>query len=116
MKALVRALPDLVRLIARLVADPVLPRAAKIALAAAAVYLVSPVDLVPDFLPFLGYVDDVLLAAIVLDGILNYVDRSLVLRYWPGSPTTLDRLARTAHLLAGWVPSRLKARIFVGRL
>ena len=115
MKELVQALPDLARLLVRLVADPVLPRMAKVALAAAAVYLVSPVDLIPDFLPFLGYVDDVLLAAIILDGILNYVDRSLVLRYWPGSPATLDRLARAARLLAGWVPGRLKARIFAGR-
>jgi uncharacterized membrane protein YkvA (DUF1232 family) len=115
MRELVRALPDLARLIARLLADPVLPRVAKIALAAAAIYLASPVDLIPDFLPFLGYLDDVLLAAVVLDGILNYVDRALVLRYWPGSPATLDRLARAAHLLAVWVPSRLKARIFAGR-
>ena len=112
MKELVRALPDLVRLIARLVADPVLPRVAKIALGAAALYLASPVDLLPDFIPLLGYLDDLLLAAIVLDGILNYVDRGLVLRYWPGTPTTLDRLARASHLLAAWVPSRVKARIF----
>ena len=112
MRELVRALPDLVRLIARLVADPVLPRLAKVALAAAAVYLVSPIDLIPDFVPFLGFVDDLLLAAIVLDGILNYVDRTLVLRYWPGTPATLDRLARASHLLAAWVPGRLKQRIF----
>ena len=115
MKELVRALPDLARLIARLVADPVLPRVAKVALAAAAVYLVSPVDLIPDFLPFIGYLDDVLLVAIILDGILSYVDRSLVLRCWPGSPATLDRLARAAHLFAAWVPARFKARIFAGR-
>lgn len=115
MKALVRALPDLARLIARLVADPVLPRSVKIALAAAALYLASPVDLVPDFLPFLGYVDDVLLAAVLVDGILNFVDRRLVLRYWPGSPESLERLARAARLLARWVPSRLKRRIFAPR-
>lgn len=115
MKALLRALPDLARLIARLVADPALPRPAKIALAAAAVYLASPVDLVPDFLPFLGYLDDVLLAAVLLDGILNYVDRRLLLKYWPGTPEALDGLARVAHLLARWVPGRLKARIFSPR-
>ncbi len=112
MKELVRALPALGRLLVRLVADPVLPRAAKVALAAAAVYLLSPIDLIPDFLPFVGYLDDVLLAAIVLDGVLNYVDRSLLLRYWPGSPSALDRLARAAHLFAAWVPARIKARIF----
>jgi uncharacterized membrane protein YkvA (DUF1232 family) len=111
-KALLRALPDLVRLITRLVGDPVLPRAAKIALGAAAVYLLSPVDLIPDFIPLLGYVDDVLLAAVLLDGILNWVDRGLVLKYWPGTPASLDTLARTARLLSIWVPRRLKARVF----
>ena len=112
MKALLRALPDLVRLITRLAGDPVLPRAAKIALGAAVVYLLSPIDLVPDFIPILGYVDDVLLAAVLLDGILNWVDRNLVLKYWPGTPASLDTLARTARLLSMWVPRRLKARVF----
>lgn len=115
MKALLRALPDVARLITRLVGDPLLPRPAKIALAAAALYLVSPVDLLPDFIPFLGYLDDLVLVAVLLDGILNYVDRRLVLKYWPGTPTSLDRLARAAHLLSGWVPSRVKARIFSRR-
>jgi uncharacterized membrane protein YkvA (DUF1232 family) len=90
----------------------VLPRAAKIALAAAAVYLMSPVDLVPDFIPVLGYLDDLLLAAVILDGLLNWVDRSLVLRYWPGTPESLDKLGRAARLLAVWVPRRVKARVF----
>lgn len=112
MKALLRALPDLVRLIGRLVTDPRLPRAAKLALAAAAVYLASPLDLIPDFIPLVGYLDDLLLAAVVLDGILNYVDRGLIVRHWPGRPQSLDQLARTARLLAQWVPARLKRRIF----
>jgi uncharacterized membrane protein YkvA (DUF1232 family) len=113
-KVILRAVPDVARLIGRLVADPVLPRAAKIALGAAAVYLLSPIDLIPDFIPLVGYVDDLLLAAAVLDGILNWVDRRLVLKYWPGSPTSLDTVARTARVLAMWVPRRLKARIFSG--
>ena len=115
MKALLRALPDIVRLIARLAADPLLPTPAKIALVAAVAYLVSPVDLIPDFIPFLGYLDDILLAAVLVDGILNHVDRGLVLKYWPGTPESLDRVARVARALAGWVPRRLKTRIFSGR-
>jgi uncharacterized membrane protein YkvA (DUF1232 family) len=114
-KALLRALPDVVRLVSRLAGDPVLPRPAKLALAAAVVYLMSPIDLIPDFVPFLGYLDDALLAAVVLDGILNFVDRAVVLRYWPGSPASLDTLARAARLLAIWVPRRIKARIFAPR-
>lgn len=115
MKALLRALPDLGRLIARLAVDPVLPRTAKVALAAAAVYLLSPLDLIPDFIPLVGYVDDVLLAAILVDGILSYVDRAVVLKYWPGSPESLDRVARAARTLAAWIPRRLKARVFAPR-
>ena len=92
--------------------DPALPRPVKIALLAAAVYLVSPIDLVPDFIPLLGYVDDLLLGAIVLDGVLNFVNRDVVLRYWPGSARSLDRLARTARLLTAWIPRRVKKRIF----
>jgi uncharacterized membrane protein YkvA (DUF1232 family) len=114
MKALLRALPDIVRTIARLAADPVLPRAAKVALAAAVLYLVSPVDLIPDFIPGLGALDDLLVAAILVDGILNYVDRGLVLKYWPGSTESLERIARSARVLAAWVPRRLKIRIFSG--
>jgi len=112
---LVRALPDLLRLIAKLVGDPLLPRAAKIALAAAMVYLASPIDLIPDFIPLVGYLDDLLVAALLVDGILNWVDRGLVLKYWPGSPDSLERLARAARMLAIWVPRRLKARLFTAR-
>ncbi|PYM91791.1 MAG: hypothetical protein DME04_17735 [Candidatus Rokuibacteriota bacterium] len=112
MKALLRALPDVVRTIAGLAVDPVLPKAAKIALAAAVLYLVSPVDLIPDFIPVLGYFDDLLVAAIVVDGMLSYVNRGLVLKYWPGSPESLERVARSARVLAAWVPRRLKLKIF----
>jgi len=95
MRALLRTLPDVARLLTRLVSDPVLPRPVKIALAAAAVYLVNPFDLIPDFLPLVGYLDDILVAAVVLDGILNYVDRRLVLKYWPGTAPSFDRLSAT---------------------
>ena len=115
MKALLRALPHLARTIARLAFDPRLPRAAKIALAAAAAYLLSPIDLIPDFIPLVGYLDDVLVAAVVVDGLLSYADRTLVVRYWPGTAESLERVARAARLLAVWVPRRVKARVFSPR-
>jgi uncharacterized membrane protein YkvA (DUF1232 family) len=112
MRALLRALPDVVRTISGLAVDPVLPKAAKIVLAAAVLYLVSPVDLIPDFIPVLGYFDDLFVAAIVVDGMLSYVNRAVVLKYWPGSPESLERVARAARVLAAWVPRKLKLRIF----
>ena len=115
MRTLFRALPDIARTVARLATDPVLPTAAKVAIAAAVLYLVSPVDLIPDFIPILGALDDVLVAAILVDGILNVVDRGLVLKYWPGNPESLERVAGAARLVAAWVPRRLKTRIFAPR-
>src|SRR5215470_10739106 len=106
MKQLLRALPDLARMIGRLVLDPSLPRGAKLALMAAAVYLASPIDLIPDFIPFVGYLDDVLIVAVVLDGVLSYVDRGLILRCWPGTARSLDKVARAARVVAAWVPRR----------
>ena len=109
---LVLLLPRLARMLTGLLADRAVPRAAKIALTAVAVYLASPIDLIPDFLPIVGYLDDALLVAVVLDGLLNVLDRSIVLKYWPGDPASLDATAAVAKRLARWVPSRVKRRIW----
>jgi uncharacterized membrane protein YkvA (DUF1232 family) len=114
MRALMRALPQITRMIAKLLFDPRLPRSAKLTLLAVGLYLASPIDLIPDFIPVAGYLDDALLAAVVLDGLLSWVDRSLVLKYWPGTSESLDKVARAARLLAAWVPGRVKRRVFRG--
>ncbi len=106
--------PHLVQLILRLARDPRVSGRTKSVLVGVAVYLASPVDLVPDFIPLLGYLDDVLLVAIVLDGLLNHVDRAVLLEHWPGDPRSLDRLCRIAGRVAAWVPRRWKARVFGG--
>ena|SRR5688572_18119898 len=95
-----------------LVRDPVLPRPLKLVLAAAIVYIFSPLDLIPDLVPLVGYVDDVLIGAVIVDGVLRQVDRTLVLRYWPGSADSLEKVARVARLLAAWLPRRVKRRLF----
>jgi uncharacterized membrane protein YkvA (DUF1232 family) len=115
LKDLLLLLPRLARMIASLLRDREVPAGAKIALGAVAVYLASPIDLIPDFIPFVGYLDDLLLAAVVVDGLVNFVDRSLLLKYWPGSVASLDATAAVARRLAAWVPARLKLRIFGGR-
>ena len=102
-------------MIVSLLADRAVPTGAKVALAAVAVYLASPIDLIPDFIPFVGYLDDLLLAAIVVDGIMTVVDRAVLVKYWPGSPNSLDATAAVARRLAAWIPSRVKSRVFGGR-
>jgi uncharacterized membrane protein YkvA (DUF1232 family) len=115
MKELLLALPRLARMLTSLAVDRDVPAAAKLVLAGVAVYLASPIDLIPDFIPLVGYLDDLLLAAVVVDGVINFIDRPLLLRYWPGSPDSLDRVGAVARRLARWVPTRVKARIFGGR-
>jgi uncharacterized membrane protein YkvA (DUF1232 family) len=111
-RQLVLLLPRLARMLAGLLADRAVPRSAKIALAAVAVYLASPIDLIPDFIPIIGYLDDALLVAVVVDGLLNFLDRALILKYWPGDPASLEATAAVAKRLARWVPARVKRRIW----
>jgi uncharacterized membrane protein YkvA (DUF1232 family) len=115
LKEAMRLLPDLIRLVKRLAADPDTPRGVRIRLALLLLYLALPIDLIPDFIPVVGYLDDLIVAAILVDGILSFVDRGVILKYWPGSPELLERVARSARVLAAWVPKRLKARIFSPR-
>ena len=115
MRELFRLLPQLAGLIARLAGDPRIPRRAKAALGVTAVFLASPIDFITDFLPVLGYLDDVILVAIVLDGLLNYVDRKILLEHWPGDVASLERAGRIAARLAAWLPRRWKARVFGSR-
>lgn len=112
LRELALLLPQLAGLIARLAGDPRVPGRVKAILAGAALYLASPVDLIPDFIPILGYLDDVVLVAIILDGLLNYVDRAILLEQWPGTPESLERAAAAAARVAAWVPRRWKARVF----
>jgi uncharacterized membrane protein YkvA (DUF1232 family) len=114
-RELLLLLPQLAGLIARLTADPRVPLRVKVLLGVVAVFLASPVDLIPDFIPGLGYLDDAIVVAIVLDGLLNHVDREIVLQYWPGDRASLERSGRLAARIAAWVPARWKARAFGGR-
>jgi uncharacterized membrane protein YkvA (DUF1232 family) len=113
-KHLVLLLPRLGWMIASLLTDRRVPVSAKLVLAGMAFYLASPLDLVPDVIPFFGVLDDVLLAALVADGILNHVDRAVLLKYWPGPPESLDAVATWARRLARWVPNRVKDRVVRG--
>ena len=114
LRELLWLVPRLAQLVVRLARDPRVSGRTKSVLAGVALYLASPVDLVPDFIPLLGQLDDVLLVAIVLDGLLNQVDRAVLLEHWPGDARSLDRVCRIAGRVAAWVPRRWKARVFGG--
>jgi DNA-binding CsgD family transcriptional regulator/uncharacterized membrane protein YkvA (DUF1232 family) len=98
-----RLLPDLLRLLRRLAGDPATPRGARLTLWLLLAYLASPVDLVPDFVPVLGYADDAIVAALAVRRIVRLAGPEALDRHWTGTPEGLAVVRRLAGLptLAG---------------
>lgn len=90
----VRLVPDLLQLLKRLAADRTLPRGVRVRLVLLLGYLAMPIDLVPDFIPVLGYADDVVVVAIVLRSVVRTAGPDALERHWPGTPEGL-RVIRT---------------------
>jgi uncharacterized membrane protein YkvA (DUF1232 family) len=87
-------LPNLIRLFAGLLRDGRVPLRAKIVLGIAGVWLASPIDLIPDFIPVVGSLDDAIVAALALRFVLRTTDGAVVREHWRGDPATLERLLR----------------------
>lgn len=98
MKDALRLLPDLLRLVRNLLADKTVPARVRVELVLLLVYLLFPVDLVPDFLPVIGYADDVLIIALVLRSVIRRAGITAVERHWPGNPQGLAIIVRLAGL------------------
>ena len=88
--------PDCIVLTRRLLGDPRVPRRAKAALALLLPYLASPIDFIPDFIPIVGQLDDVLLVALALRYVLKLAGPQVVEEHWPGSPAGLAIVLRLA--------------------
>jgi uncharacterized membrane protein YkvA (DUF1232 family) len=94
----VRLLPDLLRLIKRLAADPETPRGVRVRLILLLGYLALPLDLIPDFIPVLGYADDAIVVALVLRSATRAAGPDALDRHWPGTPEGLSALKRLCRL------------------
>jgi uncharacterized membrane protein YkvA (DUF1232 family) len=93
-----RLLPDVLRLVHRLSADPTLPRGVRVRLALLLAYLAFPVDLIPDFIPVLGYADDAIVVTMVLRGVVRRAGLDAVRRHWPGTEDGFTLLCRLTGL------------------
>jgi uncharacterized membrane protein YkvA (DUF1232 family) len=100
-RALAGFIPDCAILCRRLLSDPRVPRARKLALAAMVAYLLLPFDLVPDFIPVAGQLDDAVLLALVLRWVVRGAGAATVAEHWPGSAGSLRLILK----LAGWSSS-----------
>jgi len=91
-KDLASVLPACVTTARRLRKDPRVPRRAKVAVGIAAAWVISPIDLIPEFLPVIGPLDDAIVVALALRYAARRVPRDVLLEAWPAEPSLLDRL------------------------
>jgi len=95
-----RLLPDTLKVFRRLAVDPQLPRGVRVRLWLLFAYVAIPIDLIPDFIPIIGYADDVILACLVLRSVVRRAGPEAVRRHWPGTPEGLAALWKAARLPA----------------
>lgn len=111
LRELLLFLPHFALLLKRLLQDPRVPRRSKLILGGTALYLFSPIDVVPDFVPGLGQLDDLVVVLLALHSILNRVDESIVVEHWEGGSGVIQMIrhgvAAVAHLLPGQWESRV---------
>jgi uncharacterized membrane protein YkvA (DUF1232 family) len=92
MREVAAFLPNCGRLVWQLRKDPSVPRRAKVALLVAGLWVLSPIDLVPEFLPVVGPLDDAVVVALALRYAARQVPRHVIHQAWDGDPAVLDRL------------------------
>jgi uncharacterized membrane protein YkvA (DUF1232 family) len=93
-----RVLPDVLRLVRRLAADKSLPRGVRIRMGLLLAYLAVPIDLIPDFIPILGYADDAIIVTAVLRSVVRRAGVEAVRAHWPGTDDGFAAVTRLTGL------------------
>lgn len=107
MKGFLMFLPNMVVLLGRLLKDARVPTVEKALFVAAIVYVISPLDFIPDFFPFIGQVDDVYVVALTLLRLVNRTDESVVREHWSGGGDIVSLVDSVAGLAPALLPKRV---------
>lgn len=107
MRGFLTFLPNMVKLLGRLLKDARVPKAEKALFVAAIVYVISPIDFIPDVFPFIGQVDDIYVVALTLLRLINRTDETVVRQHWSGG----GDIVGLAETIAGLAPKILPARV-----
>lgn len=100
-------MPNIVKLVGRLLKDPRVPRRAKITLGLAAAYVASPIDLIPEVIPVVGWADDVLIVMFAIDALIDRAGEEVVKEHWDGPGDLLSLVRDVVGLSRNLVPKRL---------
>jgi uncharacterized membrane protein YkvA (DUF1232 family) len=96
-RELLTLLPNILRLFRGLLGDPRVPRSSKALLLVGGLWLASPIDLIPEFLPGIGGIDDAVVAALVLRHLVRRAGPEVVREHWHGDPRTMGLILRVAR-------------------
>ena len=111
--SVIRQIPNYLRLLGGLLTDRRVAPIDKLLVGAAVAYILMPLDLMPDFIPFLGEVDDVFLLVTALQRLITNAGRKVVMQYWQGAVSDLDpaSLRRVLTAAAFFLPRRMRRRL-----
>lgn len=115
----VKQLPQYLRLLGGLISDPRVALVDKLLVAGAMAYIIMPIDLIPDFIPFFGEIDDLYLLVLALQRLVSNAGRVVLLDHWTGNPSDLADLNLRGALAAAafFLPKRLRRRLrVIGRV
>jgi uncharacterized membrane protein YkvA (DUF1232 family) len=101
-----RLLPDTLRLLRRLATDRALPRAVRVRLWLLLLYLAIPIDIIPDFIPVIGYADDAIIVCWILRSVVRRAGADAIRRNWPGTEDGLSALWRVTGLAGSSAPGQ----------
>jgi uncharacterized membrane protein YkvA (DUF1232 family) len=109
---MLKTLKKTVRFLGALAEDERIPARDKLVFAGLLAYLANPFDVIPDFIPLAGYLDDLFVAALVLDYVFNIVPESVVRDHFPWDPARFDAVRRRVRFVSALVPGPLRRRIW----
>ncbi len=115
LKSFLMFLPNMVTLLARLLKDSRVPTAEKALFLAAIVYVISPLDFIPDVFPFIGQVDDLYVVALTLLRLINRSDETVVRELWPGGGDIVALADSIANIAPKFLPRRI-SRVITSRV
>ncbi len=111
MKEALLFIPNFVKLIYRLLQDERVTKTDKALLAATVAYVLSPWDLLPDMIPFLGQIDDLLLVALVLKRLMDSVEQEVILEYWDGNDDLIITIENITDLAVRFLPPGVHSKL-----
>ncbi|MGB7861177.1 MAG: YkvA family protein [Acidimicrobiia bacterium] len=104
-------IPNIIKLVGRLLLDPRVPRRAKITLGLSAAYVVSPIDLIPEIIPVIGWADDVIVLMFAIDSLIERAGPEIVDEHWDGPGDLLGMVREVVGLSRQVLPKRVGSAI-----